>query len=333
MWTRMLNDRRAEARARAVVCSVGVSLLLGAPIATKAQVARTEIYSFQSATATDQEFLTGREGKPVTIAGELRLPRGGTDRLPVVILLHGSGGISAYITDWEQDLNSFGLATFVVDSFTARGIVNTNYDQSQLSQTTMIIDAYRALDLLVKHPRIDPTRIALMGFSKGGQAALYASLKRFRSMHDPNRQEFAAHIAFYPPCNTVFRDDENVTDKPIRIFHGTADDYVPIAPCREYVARLKAKGKDVQLNEYPGAGHVFDGRAYRTPVKLEKAQTRRKCKVVEGADGILTNVETRQPFTWSDPCVEYGPTLAYDEKASIEARKAVMAFVTTVLKP
>src|SRR5437867_1298026 len=131
MRTRTLGDQRDGAHARGLVCSVGISLMLAAPIATKAQIARTEIHSFQSATVTDQEFLTGREGKPVTIAGELRLPRGGTDRLPVVILLHGSGGISGYITDWEQDLNSFGLATFLVDSFTARGIVNTNYDQSQ----------------------------------------------------------------------------------------------------------------------------------------------------------------------------------------------------------
>ena len=319
---------------RYLIHTIAVALALSAPTANEAQVARTEIHCFQSTTSTDQEFLTGRgEGKPVTIAGELRLPRAGNDRLPVVVVLHGSGGISGYVTDWEQDLNSTGVATFIIDSFSGRGITNTNYDQDQLSQTAMIVDAYRALDLLAKHPRIDPTRVAVMGFSKGGQAALYASLKRFRKMHGSRAQEFAGYIAFYPPCTTTFREDEQVTDKPIRIFHGTADDYNPIEPCRAYVARLKAKGKDVQLAEYAGAGHVFDGRAYKTPVKLEKAQTRRHCELQERADGVIVNAKTQQPFTWRNPCVEYGPTLAYNEKASSEARKAVREFVMTVLKP
>jgi hypothetical protein len=58
-----------------------------------AQVARMEIHSFQAMTLTDQEFLIGRkEGKPVTFAGELRLPRPGIDRLPAVVLLLGSHG-------------------------------------------------------------------------------------------------------------------------------------------------------------------------------------------------------------------------------------------------
>jgi len=305
-----------------------------APQALPAQVARMEIHSFQSMTLTDQDFLTGRkEGKLVTLAGELRLPRPGTDRLPVVILLHGSGGVSGNILDWEQDLNAMGVATFVLDSFTARGLVNINNDQSQLGRLAMIVDVYRALDVLGRHPRIDPTRIAVMGFSRGGQAALYASLKRFQRLYGPVGQEFTAYIAFYPSCNTTYHEDEDVADKPIQIFHGSADDYSPVAPCRAYVERLKAKGKNVQLTEYAGAGHNFDNRALKTPLKLEKAQTTRRCECAEAENGVIVNVKTKQPFTYADPCVEYGPTLAYDEKASTEARKAVKDFVTTTLKP
>jgi hypothetical protein len=81
-----------------IAIMLGLALACGsqeakAPAAPLVQAARMEIHSFPSLTLTDQEFLKGRkEGKPVTLVGELRLPRPGNDRLPVVVLLHGSGG-------------------------------------------------------------------------------------------------------------------------------------------------------------------------------------------------------------------------------------------------
>ncbi len=334
MLSLVLACGRQEVKAPAKQAAPPEKAETAEPQALPAPVARMEIHSFQSMTLTDQEFLTGsKEGKPVTIAGELRLPRPGNDRLPVVVLLHGSGGVGGNVLDWEEYLNAMGVATFVLDSFTGRGLVNTNFDQSQLGRLNMIFDAYRALDVLARHPRIDPTRIALMGFSRGGEATLRASLKRFQRLYGPADREFAAYVVFYPPCFTVYRDDEDVADKPIRIFNGSADDYDPVAPVRAYVERLKAKGKDVQLTEYAGVGHLFDGRAYKTPLKLERAQTFRRCELAEAENGVIVNVKTKQPFTYADPCVEYGPTLAYNEKAFTEARRAVKDFVTATLKP
>ncbi len=327
-------SRRTWPGRRRVVLTALATLVIGMPTGGYAQVARTEVHAFPSMTLTDQEFLSGRhDGKPITLAGELRLPRLGPDRLSAVVLLHGSGGISGYVTDWAQDLNALGVATFVIDSFTARGITITNDDQAQLGRLAMIADAYRALDVLAQHPRLDPARIALMGFSRGGQAALYASLTRFQRLHGTAGHEFAGYLAFYPPCDTVYRDDEDVANRPIRLFHGDADDYAPVAQCRAYVERLRARGKDVQLTVYPGAGHVFDGQAYKKPLTLAKAQTTRHCELAEAPGGVIINAKTRQPFTYADPCVEYGPTIAYNEPASVQARKAVAEFVTATLRP
>ena len=80
---------------------VSLVLTIGLSGVACAQVARMEIIPFASVTLTDQEFLAGREdGKPVTVAGELRLPRAGNEKFPLVILLHGSGGIAGFLTDW-----------------------------------------------------------------------------------------------------------------------------------------------------------------------------------------------------------------------------------------
>jgi dienelactone hydrolase len=299
-----------------------------------AQIARVELHPFQSATLTDQEFLTGqKEGKPIVIAGELRIQKAGTDRLPTVVLLHGSGGVGGLIDDWAQWFNAMGVATFVIDSFTARGIVSTQDDQGQLGRLAMIIDAYRALAVLAKHPRIDPERIVLMGSSRGGQATLYASLARFQRMHGPSNLAFAAYIPFYPDCRTSFITDNDVSNKPIRIFHGLADDYNPVDACRLYVERLRKAGKDVQLSEYADAHHVFDGRAFQKPVTVPKAQTTRRCRLEEVADGRIINSQTKKTFTYSDPCMEYGPTLAYNAQAHSEVQKALTEFMSAMLKP
>jgi dienelactone hydrolase len=319
---------------KSTLAFVFLALGIGLSDLSHGQVARMEILTFQSMTLTDESFLAGRkDGKPVIIAGELRLPRPGTDRLPTVVLLHGSGGISGYVTDWEQEFNAMGIATFVVDSFSARGITSLVNDQSQLGRMAQIFDSYRAFETLEKHPRVDPARIAVMGFSRGGQGALYSGMKRFQRMHGPaSGREFAAYVALYPTCNTVYIDDEDVTAKPIRIFHGSADNYVPVAPCRAYAQRLKARGADIQHTEYAGALHVFDWSALKTPTKLEKAQTTRSCQLEEVAVGRVVNASSKQLFTWADPCVEYGVTSGYDETASTETRKAVRALIGS-LKP
>jgi dienelactone hydrolase len=280
-------------------------------------------------TLTDQQFLTGaKDGKPTTIAGVLRIPRPGTDRLPAVILVHGSGGIGGNVDYWQQQLNGLGVATFTIDYFTGRAIENTNTDQTKLGWLSGIMDVYRALALLASHPRIDPNRVAIMGFSRGAHVALYSSLTRFQKMYAPEGPSFAAYLAFYTPCHIRYLDDEAVGNKPIRLYHGTADDHTRVAACRTYVERLRKAGKDVQLAEYPDAYHVFDNPLLKeAPVAFPTWQTFRHCTLREDSPGRIINAETKQPFTYADPCVEYGPHIAYSRAALNAATQAVKDFL------
>jgi hypothetical protein len=66
-------------------------------------VARTELHAIPTLTLPDQDFLTGgKNGTLVTIAGALRIPRLGTNRLPAVILVHGSGGVGGNVDRCPQ---------------------------------------------------------------------------------------------------------------------------------------------------------------------------------------------------------------------------------------
>jgi dienelactone hydrolase len=76
-----------------------------------------------------------------------------------------------------------------------------------------------------------------MGFSRGGQAALYASESRFQELWNKSGLQFAAYIPFYPDFMTTYVGDTDVVDRPIRIFHGSPDDYT-----RSQTARPSLRG-------------------------------------------------------------------------------------------
>lgn len=295
--------------------------------------ARTELYQIQTLTLSDQQFLTGDTGgKPVSISGQLRVAQG-AGRLPVVVLQHGSGGYGGNIEVWSREFNAIGVSTFALDGFTGRGLTEVSTNQALLGRLNFILDDYRALAILAAHPRVDPNRIILMGFSRGGQAALYASLKHFNQMWNKSGVEFAAYVAFYPDCMTTFVSDTEVTGRPIRIFGGMPDDYNPIATCKAYVERLRAAGSDVELTEYPTAPHGFDNPLGAVPAAVSpKSETVRNCRIDEESGGVLINRETRLPFTYKDACVAHGPHVGYDPIAAEAAWLAVRKFLQSALK-
>jgi dienelactone hydrolase len=304
------------------------------PASLKQIAARVELHSIPSLTLSDRQFLNGdaASGTAVTMTGEFRIAQG-SGRLPVVVLIHGSGGIGANIEPWTQQFNAMGISTFVIDGFTGRGLTSVNTDQASLGRLNFILDIYRALDILAKHPRVDPERIALMGFSRGGQAALYASLTRFQKMWNRSGVQFVAYIPFYPDCATTYSGDTDVAERPIRIFHGMPDDYNPVATCKAYVERLRNAKRDVVLTEYPGAQHGFDTPLNIGTVQIStNAQTVRGCTIREADGGVLLNTATQKPFSYKDDCVELNPHVGGNAEATQAARAAVTEFVRQVFK-
>jgi dienelactone hydrolase len=215
---------------------LGLALIFPGPLRAESPVVsltdgRDGTIFFASSTPTGLDSYLGVTKQPeAVVSGLLRLPAG-TERVPAIVLSHSAGGVSRdRDLAWAERFTSIGMAAFVVDSFTPRGV--KGFD-NQPSFAASIADVYAAFRLLATHPRIDPARVALMGFSRGGTVALTAALEPVRRVGAPEGAPFAAHVALYPGCNTRFLAGK-ITRAPMLMLLGGADDQAPPEPCQRY---------------------------------------------------------------------------------------------------
>lgn len=296
---------------------------------------------FRSATPTGPTQLVRRDYDPAgtTISGTLLLPPGAAERVPAMVILHGSGGLTeAREHAWARRFAAMGVAGFVVDSFGPRGMRSTAADQSRLSTMANTADALAALRLLATHPRIDPARIGAIGFSRGGQAVLYSALEPLRRGMIDGELRFAAHVALYSSCATQYVA-ESVTRAPMLVLFGGADDYTPPAACARYVEWFRSRGASIQTILYPGAHHGFDSQA---PLRfIATAETARECSAEMSLDTlVMRRLDTGESLL--DPqsirayyrgCTRRGATFGGDAAALDKAVDDVGAFVRRVLRP
>lgn len=290
-----------------------------------AQSPPVEVIAIPTVTASDTQFLQGTAGSApgASINGRLYLPAGeGT--FPAMILLHGSGGDRAGYDEWVKLFGQAGIASFRIDSYTGRGLEEIFSDQGRLGEFQAVFDGYRALDVLADHPGIDPERIGIIGFSRGGIGALYSALTRFEELYGSEKTILALHVPFYPPCNFSLKDDLATTGAPIRAFHGSADEWNPPTPCRDYIGRLRASGVDATFTEFEGARHSFDNTSSPAYSSNPEAQTSRACFRRE-QDGVLINAATNAAFSWSDACIQNSPPQQYQAAAASAATAEVIS--------
>ena len=299
---------------------------------------KTGKIQFESITPVGYSALIRRTPSPkATISGVLSLPKG-TAKVPAMVLSHGSGGVSdAREERWADRLNDIGIAAFIVDSFNPRGITETANNQSQLSPAANVADALVALQLIATHPRIDPQRIGIMGFSRGGQAAIYTALEPIRRGVIDGDLRFAVHVPFYPPCNTYYVSDK-VSGAPIRFMLAGSDDYTPPAYCARYVDWFKSKGVAADSITYSDAYHGFDG-AGRVAF-VNSLQTGRNCDARYDFDrSELVRLDTNEVLRTGDQmgayfrgCMSRGATVGASHHALQKSAADLAAYLKQVFK-
>jgi len=254
-----------------MMARVAALLLAGAIAFQAARAFAEETVTFDSA-----QYLVGdlaqrlasergeviKRAPPDIIKGYLSRPPG-QGPFAAIVHLHGCGGLSEQrrMSDAEQFVR-WGYVTLVVDSFTTRGIKDAC--TSDVLPPPRQADAIGALIYLSTLPFVDPKRIAVVGYSQGGIAALeVASLQPFAMFNMPAGLTFKAAVAYYPPCGAA----SNRLAMPTLVMIGELDDWSWASSCERLMKRWDRNSAPLKLIVLPEAYHSFDSVGLRGTVR------------------------------------------------------------------
>jgi dienelactone hydrolase len=219
--------------------------------------------TFQSSTYSDMRQLLAREATTgaVTVKAYLGFPEQARDRYPAVIIVHTLAGYRDANEGYAAaELRKAGFATLTYDSFAARGTTGAALQGSPGYLPVGVADAYAALRLLSGELRIDADRIAIIGFSYGGEVAHLTAFETLRSALNPGPGRFAAHVAFYPGGDFgAIAEPSAYTGSPVLMLLGGEDDNLPVTKVESYLAYVRAAGASAPIETviYPGAYHAW----------------------------------------------------------------------------
>lgn len=113
------------------------------------------------------------QGKKVDIGGTLTFPEKQNQKVPLVVIVHSSDGVTFEEYRWDEFWLSNGYATFMLDFMSPR-ITSIN-DSSTWPRNGA--DVHDALKVLATHPQIDTDRVAIQGHSNGATVAADSASK------------------------------------------------------------------------------------------------------------------------------------------------------------
>jgi dienelactone hydrolase len=198
---------------------------------------------------------------PLPIAGRLRVPEHEAPA-PAVILLHGSAGPSEREGGYADVLNLLGIVTLELDQWSARGLAGGAAGRPRTVHETLP-DLYGARAWLAAHPKVDETRIGVIGFSFGAVAAMLAATRKVNAPF-LGEDGFRAIMAVYPICHLYNRvpgfEFADLVGAPLLLVTGALDGYDndPEAGPKLAASLAPADRQHVRTEVIADAHHGFD---------------------------------------------------------------------------
>jgi len=183
-----------------------------------------------------------------TGSGYLAIPDKGTG--PGVLVIQEWWGLVDHIKDVCDRFANEGYVALAPDLY--HGKTTRSPDEAgKLMMAMQIDEAERdlrgAIKFLINHEASTADKVGTVGFCMGGALSLYAATKNPR---------VGACVVFYGGHPNVKPDLANL-QAPMLGIYAERDGSVTPESVRELERQLKALGKSVEVNIYPGVDHAF----------------------------------------------------------------------------
>lgn len=172
---------------------------------------------------------------------------------PVVLLIHDWDGLTGYEKERAKMLQKMGYSVFAADLF-GKGIRPVEVKDRKQHTGELYKDREKMRQLLngalaeARKLGLNGTKVVAAGYCFGGAAVLEwarsgATLNGFASFHGG--------------LKTPKGQDYSKTKGQVVVFHGSADDHIPLTDLAAIGAELEASGVSHELISYSGAPHAF----------------------------------------------------------------------------
>lgn len=173
---------------------------------------------------------------------------------PGVVLVHDWMGVGEYVQMRARQVAEMGYVAFVADIY-GKGVRPTNTQEASAQAGKYRADrallrarARAALDQLLANRRVDPKRVAAIGYCFGGGTVL--ELAR-------SGAPLAGVISFHGNLDTPHPEDARQIKGKVLVLHGADDPFVPAAVVEAFQKEMKDAHVDWEFTAYGGAVHAF----------------------------------------------------------------------------
>jgi dienelactone hydrolase len=205
------------------------------------------------AAAMHTESVVYRQGG-VELEGYLAYSEAVKAPMPAVIVVHDWMGLGDFAKAKARDLAAMGYLAFAADIY-GKGVrpagmpeaakLATQYKADRKLLRARVLAAY---DLVRQLARVDPKRVAAIGYCFGGTTVL--ELARAGA-------EVAGVVSIHGGLGSPTPDDARNIKGKVLALHGADDPNVPPSEVAGFEDEMRKAGVDWQLVKYGGAVHAF----------------------------------------------------------------------------